>query len=225
MLSRKENAQIKIISRLAGSLLRLWFATCRVEIINREIHERYLNDEKDVIGATWHRGAIFMIYFYGPHHPTLLLSRSKDGEYLARFAERMGVTVIRGSSTRGAASALRAMIQLLKGKGGKIATVLDGPQGPRYVAKPGMIVVAQKTGIPIIPVAWSATRVYTFMKSWDRTMLPLPFSLVKVAYGDPIYVPASGGKARIGEYTHIVQESLNNLTREVDKMCGYNRGT
>ena len=224
MLSRKENAQIEIISRLAGSILRLWFATCRVEIINNEVHERYLKNDENAIGATWHRGAIFMIYFYGPYHPTFLLSRSKDGEYLARFAERMGITVVRGSSTRGAAPALHAMIQLLKRQGGKFATVLDGPQGPRYVAKPGMIVVAQKTGVPILPVAWSSTRVYTFMKSWDRTMLPLPFSLIKVAYGDPIYVPKSGGKARIMEYTRMVQESLNDLTRQVDNLCGYDGG-
>jgi lysophospholipid acyltransferase (LPLAT)-like uncharacterized protein len=224
MLSHKENARIEIISRSAGSILRLWFATCRVEIINKEVHERFLTNEKDIIGVTWHRGAIFMIYFYGPYRPTFLLSRSKDGEYLARFAERMGVNAVRGSSTRGAAPALRAMIQLMKRQGGRFATVLDGPQGPRFVAKPGMIVVAQKTGVPIIPVAWSSTRVYTFMKSWDRTMLPLPFSLIKVAYGEPIYVPASGGRARILEYTHLVQESLNDLTRQVDDLCGYDGG-
>jgi hypothetical protein len=113
------------------------------------------------------------------------------------------------------------MIVRLKSRGGKFGTVLDGPRGPRLIAKPGLIMLAQKTGVPILPVTWSATKVYTFKKSWDRTMLPLPFSVIRLAYGDVIHVPAQGGKELVREYTHLVQTELNRLTEYVDRLCGY----
>jgi lysophospholipid acyltransferase (LPLAT)-like uncharacterized protein len=217
----REGAKIDILARMAGFLLKLWFSTCRVKIVNPERHKRYLESDESIIGATWHRGVIFFIYFYGPYRPTFLLSLSRDGEYLARFAERMGASVLRGSSSRGGTAALHEMIVRLKNRGGKFGTVLDGPRGPRFIAKPGLVMLAQKTGVPILPVTWSATKVYTFKKSWDRTMLPLPFSVIWVAYGDVIRVPAQGGKEVVREYTHLVQTELNRLTSYVDRLCGY----
>ncbi len=210
--------------RLAGGILRLVFSTCRMEIINEEVHRRYILGEESIIGATWHRGALFFIYFFGAVHPTMLLSRSRDGEYLAGFAEDMGVKVVRGSSSRGGAAALYAMIKMLRKERGKYATVVDGPRGPRYSAKPGLVALAQKTGVPILPVVWSGTHVFTFKKSWDRTILPLPFSTIRIAYGMPIYVPSDGHKSVIESYTRMLQEELLRLTRHVDELCGYAGG-
>ncbi len=222
MRSRKKEAMLGLVSGVAGALARLWFSTCRITIYNRDVYRDYLlNPSRNMIGATWHRGAIFSVYFFGPAHPYFLISKSDDAEYLARFARRMGAFPIRGSSSRGAAPALHRMTRLLSAKGGKFATVPDGPQGPRFEAKPGLILLAQKTGVPIIPMAWSANMVYTFRKSWDRTMVPLPFSRVRVAFGEPIHVPRAGGKAGALLYTRKVQEVLNNLTFFVDKACGY----
>jgi len=223
MRSRKKEALINLVGYVAGVIAKIWFSTCRVTVINRDVYRQYvLNKNQNMIGATWHRGAIFCVYFFGPVNPHFLVSKSDDAEYLARFAQRMGVTPIRGSSSRGAAAALHQMVRLLSARGGKFATVLDGPQGPRLKAKPGLIMLAQKTGVPIIPIAWSATMVYTFRKSWDRTMLPLPFSRVRVAFGAPILVPGESDKNGILLYTEKVQNALNRLTLQVDKACGYN---
>ena len=222
MRSRKKQALANLVGSVAGAIAKLWFSTCRVTVINRDVYRQYvLNKNQNMIGATWHRGAIFCVYFFGPVNPHFLVSKSDDGEYLARFAQRMGVTPIRGSSNRGAAPALHQMVRLLSARGGKFATVLDGPQGPRLKAKPGLILLAQKTGVPIIPIAWSATMVYTFRKSWDRTMLPLPFSDVRMAFGAPIHVPRESGKDGVRLYTRKVQSVLNSLTRQVDKACRY----
>jgi hypothetical protein len=218
----KQRAKVNILTRFAGSLLKLCFSTCKVQVINPEQHQRYLESKESIIGATWHRGAVFFVYYYGAYRPTLLFSRSRDGEYLARFAEQMGASVLRGSSSKGGTAALHEMIVRLKSRGGKFGTVLDGPRGPRLVAKPGLIMLAQKTGVPVLPAIWSATKVYTFKKSWDRTMLPLPFSHIWLAYGEVIHVPVQGGKNLIREYTRLVETELNRLTRHVDRLCGYN---
>jgi lysophospholipid acyltransferase (LPLAT)-like uncharacterized protein len=220
-ISRRERAKATIISKIAAYLLKLCFCTCKIHVINPQQHQRYVEGKESIIGAIWHRGSIFFVYYYGTCRPTLLFSRSRDGEYLARFAEQMGSTVVRGSSSKGGMAALHEMIIRLKNSGGKFGSVLDGPRGPRFIAKPGTIMLAKKTGVPILPVTWSATKVYTFKKSWDRTMVPLPFSHIWIAYGEIIYVPAEGGKELIKEYTGLVESELNRLTRHVDWLCGY----
>jgi len=203
-------------------LLNTWFSTCRIEIHGQKIHERYVLGEEKAVGATWHRGAIFLVWFFRNTHPMIMFSRSKDGEMLSEFARRLGVIPIRGSSNHGGQAALDGMKMFLRRPGRqKAATVLDGPRGPRYVAKKGMIVLARDTGAPFLPIMVSARPALTLKHTWDKTMIPLPFSRVVVTYRDPWRIPKELDGEGLEEFRREVEDTLNEMRRAADRYTGY----
>lgn len=220
-LSFKDRLAISLVTNSAATLFKIWFKTCSVTITRPEIYEEWALTDRQVIAVTWHRAAIFFVHYFGPIHPMIMFSRSKDGEYLARFAEKFGVRPVRGSSSRGGLKALGEMIDFLKNGGKAGATVLDGPRGPARVAKKGMVALAMETGVPIIPIIWSSSRTWTFKKSWDKTMIPKPFSKIILHCSDPVYVPPNLDSAGLEVYRLQIEEHLNLLTDQVDQMCGY----
>lgn len=209
-----------------GSLiLKLWFSTCSIRIIGREYHDNYILAHQKMVGATWHRGAVFLVWFFRKAHPMIMFSRSKDGELLAGFAEKIGIIPIRGSSGNGGREALDGMLAHLNAPGNnKAATVLDGPTGPPYVAKKGMIVLAKNTGIPLLPIMVSATPALTFSKAWDKAILPLPFSKVIVSYRKPWEVPADISEEELELLRGEVETTLNEMRIELDQETGYTGG-
>ena len=119
-----------------------------------------------------------------------MTSRSFDGEYIARFLTRFGFGAIRGSSSRGGVRGLVEMIRLMR-EGVPMAFTVDGPRGPRYEAKSGPVMLAKKTGNPILPFVIECSS-YWQIKSWDRLQIPRPFARAKVIYAEPIFVPEDG---------------------------------
>lgn len=220
-LTRAKQLQINSAVNLAYGLCRLWFSTCRVKILQPEIHQRWVLGPRPYIGATWHRGAIFYCYYYGPRRHLVMFSQSEDGEYLARFAEKCGMIPVRGSSTRGGRRALVQMIRHLRAGRGSCATVLDGPQGPRFVAKKGLLVLAKNTGVPLLPGNWSADRVLTLEKTWDKTLVPKPFSTVVLGYREPLFIPRDCSEEELEGYRRELEKRMNDVVREVDEECGY----
>ncbi|MCU0578972.1 MAG: lysophospholipid acyltransferase family protein [Desulfobacterota bacterium] len=222
-ISRSWSKQLKINAavNLAYGICRLWFSTCRVRILHPEIHDQWAMGNRPYIGATWHRGAIFYCYYFGPCHHLVMFSQSEDGEYLARFAQKCGMIPVRGSSTRGGQRALVQMIRHLREGRGSCATVIDGPQGPRFVAKKGLLVLAKNTGAPLLPGIWSSDRVLTLEKTWDRTLVPKPFSTVVVGYREPLFIPRDCSDEDLEGYRLELERRLNDVTREVDDRCGY----
>ncbi len=220
-LSRPKQIQISLAANLAYGLCKLWFSTCRVKILQPEIHQQWALGPRPYIGATWHRGAIFYCYYYGPQHHQVMFSQSEDGEYLARFAQKCGMIPVRGSSTRGGERALVQMIRHLRQGRGHCATVLDGPQGPRFVAKKGLLVLAKNTGAPLLPGNWSASRAITLERTWDRTMVPAPFSRIAIAYGEPLFIPRDCSEDDLEGFRLELETRMNNAMREADDHCGY----
>jgi hypothetical protein len=119
---------------------------------------------------------------------TVMASKSKDGELAARAARGLGLTIVRGSSTRGGQEGLRALHRAVARRGCSTLVFPDGPQGPKYVVKPGMIVLAQMSGVPIVPVGF-AVRAPWHLGSWDRMQLPRPGARIEVQVGPPLHVP------------------------------------
>jgi len=211
-----------LVVNLGGRLLRLIFATCRVEILSPEEKKRYFDEGRPAIGVTWHRAAIFCLYYFGPQRAAIMVSRSRDGEYLARFTEMMGCIAVRGSSQRGGHAALMAMVDFLKsGQGLYAATVADGPRGPRYRAKKGMIALAMHTGLPLIPLMWSSNRVWVFKKAWDRTMIPKPFAKIKIMAGRELSFPPQMTSEQIEAARRELEDELNRLRDHLDRLSGY----
>ena len=211
----------RIIRKLVVPLVRAWFSTCRVTILNEQIYNEYFFNEVPFVGGTWHRAAVYFLYFFSHLRPMIMISRSKDGELLANYAAGFGVVPARGSSKKGGRDALKQMQHYLRSGGKACGTVLDGPQGPAYVAKKGMIVLCRLSGSPFIPVMWSAKRTMTIRNSWDKMMLPLPWSRIYVAIGEPIHIPPDTKNDELEYYRKLIEDRLNNMMAEVDRRCGY----
>ena len=136
--------------------------------------------------AFWHRHLLLMPYSYRGQRISVLVSRSKDGELIARTVAHLGIDASRGSSSRGAVAGMRELLR--KGREGyDLAFTPDGPRGPAGVVQPGVILAAAATGFPIQPVALAATRCRR-LRSWDRFVVPLPLSTVHFVYGEPLNV-------------------------------------
>jgi lysophospholipid acyltransferase (LPLAT)-like uncharacterized protein len=137
--------------------------------------------------AFWHRHMLLMPYAYRGRRISVLISRSRDGELIARTVARFGIDAARGSSSRGGAAGLRELLRKAAA-GYDLAFTPDGPRGPAGVVQPGVILAAAATGLPVQPVAIAASRCRR-LRSWDRFLVPLPPATVHVVYGEPLSVP------------------------------------
>jgi lysophospholipid acyltransferase (LPLAT)-like uncharacterized protein len=192
------------VMRLVGCTLR-W----RVEGEGNlnSIHEA----GKQVIYTFWH-GRIFMgTYFFRNRSIVVMTSRNKDGEYIARVIRRFGYGAARGSSSRGAKGALVEMIRELR-RGKDVAFTIDGP---RYIAKPGAVWIAAKTGAAIFPFHMTPERSWV-LRSWDQFHFPKPFSRVLVLMGAPIYATQEADEAELAAAQDALQRSLEDLLQRGD---------
>jgi hypothetical protein len=210
------------IPAIATAILRTTCRTTRlVEVRNEEYTARRLLDErKPMIFALWHNRMFYSLgYFAKRYHNhgakfTMLVSASKDGELIARTILYMRGDVVRGSSSRGGREALLGMLDRLR-RGHSTWITPDGPRGPRYVAQPGAILVAQRSGLPLVPVTCGVRRAHIF-PSWDGFIWPFPFSPTRILYGDPILVPPDADEAVREVYRKRLEDELNALTTEAD---------
>lgn len=146
-----------------------------------------------------------------------MASRSKDGEIIAGWLESNGYSVVRGSSTRGGSQALREMVLRVR-SGRAAALTVDGPTGPPRRVQPGIVQLARLTGGWILPITYSSRRPH-FLSSWDRYLLPRPFSRNVVVYGEPFPID-SGVSDR--EAQRRIAASLDDVTHEADRTTGIN---
>jgi lysophospholipid acyltransferase (LPLAT)-like uncharacterized protein len=140
--------------------------------------------------AFWHGHLLLMTNAYRGRRISVLSSQSKDGELMARALARLGIETSRGSTSRGGMGAMRSLLRRVA-EGFDLAFTPDGPRGPIYEVQPGVIMAAASTGLPIQPVALAATRARQ-LRSWDRFLVPLPFSTVHFVYGEPLLVDRRG---------------------------------
>lgn len=204
--------------RLAGGvgalLVRGLGATLRYRV---EGAEHYLDMRKagrPVIFAFWHSGLLPLVYLHRNQQAVALVSQHRDGEYIARVMERCGLRTARGSSTRGGARGLREMLRAAK-EGRDLAITPDGPKGPPRRFKEGGVVLARLTGLPLIPTAIGAERAWR-LGSWDRFLVPKPFSPMHVRYAAPIEVPRHVTDEEAERLRERLEGILNRITDEVD---------
>ena len=203
---------LAVVPRLVVGLIRVWFATCTVKIRGDELLQEYILRDTG-IAAFWHYSFLYFFYYFRRYPSAVMVSASRDGEYIARVAELLGHVPVRGSSNRGGVKALREMIELLQ-QGKNSAIVADGSQGPARRVQAGCILMASKSGKPIFPMAWAANRCLVF-NSWDRTVVPLPFATIVLHHGEPLSVPPALSSAQIEEYRLEMERRLNRLYEAV----------
>jgi lysophospholipid acyltransferase (LPLAT)-like uncharacterized protein len=157
--------------------------------------------------AFWHEQIFLTTYYFRRRRIVVMTSRSFDGEYIARFIQRLGYGAARGSSTRGGAGALVEMARLVR-SGFPAGFTIDGPRGPRRVAKMGALLLAKKTGRPVLPFAVCAENFWT-LPSWDGLQIPRPFTRAAVRLAAPVRVPADADD-------HLLEQKRAELQRALD---------
>jgi len=199
-----ENVALKVCLKIVEA----WLFTCRFTLEADPVSKAMLDKKEQVIVALWHCGLIYILYHFRKFPAAIMVSGSKDGEWVARALRLWGQHPVRGSRLKGGLYAIRDMTKLLKRYKMSAGIVADGSKGPPLKAQVGAIILARDTGLPIIPVGMSAAPAYRF-NSWDRLILPLPFSKVAMVYGAPIYVKEKVRGKIVEEKRALLEEKLN----------------
>ena len=218
-----------LLLTIAGHMVR-WLlvaigTTLRLEIVEgRERLAELESAGQPVILSFWHDRTFLAAHFMLRHllrrdfHITLLASQSRDGEMVTRMAKTWGLDTVRGSATRGGRQALRAIHRAVTKRGSSPIMIPDGPHGPQYVFKVGVAVLAQTTGAPILPLGFAARSAW-HLKSWDRLIIPKPFTRVKVVIGEPQPVdPALTGDQLELERQRL-EAVINGVTNQARESC------
>jgi lysophospholipid acyltransferase (LPLAT)-like uncharacterized protein len=196
------------------TLIKLIGRTVRFEVEGWENHEALMRERALPIYAFWHE-RIFLTTYWWPTRleraPVVMTSRSFDGEYIARFIQRFGYGAVRGSTTRGGAGAIVEMARLVRA-GCTTAFTIDGPKGPPRVAKMGAVLLAKKTGQPILPVTMALRR-YWRVPSWDSLQIPRPFTRARVYVATPIRVTADADEGTLRAKRDELQNALDHINR------------
>jgi lysophospholipid acyltransferase (LPLAT)-like uncharacterized protein len=208
----KKRLLIRIADIGFYTIIRLIGSTIRYEVEGWENWEAATLNHRQPIYTFWHNRVFASIYFWQKRNIVVMTSRSFDGEYIARFIQRFGAGAARGSSTRGATTALAEMIRLLR-LGYPASFTIDGPKGPRYVAKMGAVLLAKKSGQPILPFTITARRYWEAKNSWDRAQAPFPFTRARVDIAAPIFVPADANEEELAARRDELQAVLDELER------------
>ena len=205
-------------------VLRLYLSLLRIEVIGEDAAYKHYLRYGRVIAALWHQRllpALAYVTKFRRFKPMVIISRSRDGELIASLAERLGVVPVRGSSTRGGREALMALLRAFKANPAAIH-IVDGPTGPKGVVKPGLIGMGQVSRAVILPVIVSAEKAW-IAGSWDRFMVPKPFSKVTIRWGEPFVVPKKFDKDHFEVLRKDIEERMREAYKEADLDSGWNQ--
>jgi lysophospholipid acyltransferase (LPLAT)-like uncharacterized protein len=194
--------------------IKLLGRTARFEVEDYTHHEDVGRAGKLPIMAFWHEFIFLTTYWWRERAIVVLTSQSRDGEYIARFIQRLGYGAVRGSSTRGAVGAVIELARQLRG-GRAVGFVVDGPKGPRRKAKMGAVLLAKRTGHPVLPFV-TAPHKYWTVSSWDRLQIPKPFTRAKIIVAAPIYVPADASDPMLEAFQTQLQSALEDLDQRIE---------
>ncbi len=207
-----------LIPSLLAVIARIWFCTCRVNVHGIKYRDMVMNNGGSGVGSFWHYSFLYSFFHNRKEKVVAMVSASKDGEYISKFLQKFDVLTVRGSRNKGGIGALKGMIRAMR-KGYSAAIVADGSQGPARVVQAGCIILASRSGSPVIPMLWSANR-YIRISSWDGTAIPYPFSTIEFFYGEPLEVPPKLSSEEIETFRLILEKRLNDLYTEAWKLQG-----
>ncbi|MBV9610135.1 MAG: lysophospholipid acyltransferase family protein [Acidobacteria bacterium] len=204
--TRKQRVLIAIYGWLGYLLIRLIGLTLRYRVSIEEggPTEAYI---QPAIYPLWHECMISALFYYRGRGVPVMSSPSFDAEYTARILQRFGYTLVKGSSSKGAVRAILGMQKALQA-GKTITLTIDGPRGPRHVAKPGPVLLAKNTGVPIVCFHVAVKPSWVVRSSWDQLQIPKPFSRALLRASKLIYVPRDADSAAMERYHAEMQAAL-----------------
>ena len=213
--SFKQRLTIRLADLAFYGLINIIGRTIKFEVSGWENHEQIFHDGQLPIYVFWHERIFLTTYWWRNRRIVVLTSKSFDGEYIARFIQRFGYGAVRGSSTRGGVGAIVEMVRLMR-QGCTTAFTIDGPKGPPRVAKLGAVLLAKKSGHPILPVTMALERCW-IAPTWDSFQVPKPFSRACVFVAAPIYVAADADEAELSSRNGQLQTTLDELTERGER--------
>ncbi len=200
------------VYKILGLIIKLWRKSLRFEICDPS---NMYNSEKPFVLTFWHNKLLFMALSLSSTTVDKLfamVSPSRDGEYISKLLAEFRVKTVRGSTSKRAAGALIEAIKLSR-SGNNIALTPDGPRGPLYTVHPGAIIIASKTGVPIVPVSINFSSFWT-LKSWDKFQIPKPFCKLTMVIGEPIIIPKKLNEDEMEKYQSILKERLMEISED-----------
>jgi lysophospholipid acyltransferase (LPLAT)-like uncharacterized protein len=183
----------RLLIAVAPIIVRLLYGTWRIRVVNSEGWRTLRVRKAPVLFTLWHGQMLPLLVQHRREGVSVLISEHRDGELIAKIAQRFGFRAIRGSTSRGALRALAAIARVIE-DGGDVAITPDGPRGPAYSFAPGALIAAQRTAAPIVGVGVHASRAWR-LKSWDAFMIPQPFARVAIVYTDPVFVKTEDARS------------------------------
>lgn len=205
----------KWVARFVVAITKLLFATCRKEFaIFPGTNGWDANCPNRFLFSVWHDVLFFPLLVAKPQNMSALTSRHQDGAYVAEILRLLNVEPYRGSTTRGGAQAVKQLLGVASQL--HITLTPDGPRGPRREMKDGLVFLASRTGLPIVPAAFSCRRGIRFQGKWTDMLLPLPFTTTYCLLGEPIHVPADLTREEIDRNKQRVQYAMDQLYARVN---------
>jgi len=201
---------ISVIGILGAWLVRLWVGTLRYRYcpLGLDVRPELLGPDERYIYVFWHENMLLLAYQYGRPNVRVLISQHADGQIIAEICRHLGFGLVRGSTTRGGIEAMREMLRA--GETHHLAITPDGPRGPRRHLEPGLVYLAARTGLPIVPIGIGYCRPWR-MASWDRFALPRPFTLGTCVTADPIRVPPDADRHELDRYQDLVADKMSKV--------------
>jgi lysophospholipid acyltransferase (LPLAT)-like uncharacterized protein len=204
----RQRVVLSIIVWAGYWFIRLLGPTLRVSVSYEEGAQKTL-DERPLVASFWHSCMVPSTYIFRNMGIRVMSSFSYDGEYMGRIIKRFGFVAVKGSSSRNPIRALLGLRRALD-EGWTVAFTLDGPRGPRHKVKPGPVGLGKSSGLPLTSFHAAVEKAWV-LNSWDRMMIPHPFSRVLVRVGKLIHVPNDATGQNVERYTAELQASLDRI--------------
>ncbi len=212
-IEKNDNSTYRIYGLLLYYFLKIISLTLKTKIIN----SKNIDIEKPYIYGFWHNKLIAPTIFFKNYEKKVALSSpAKDGELISVPLEKMGYTLVRGSSDKKAISSVISLLKYLK-KGYIMGTPLDGPKGPKEKAKKGLIYLSMKTQIPLICLGVAYDKKWILSKTWDKLEIPKPFSKINIVIGDLINIEKENEEDNFEKISLRIEEKINEANKIAEK--------
>ncbi|EDL61054.1 lysophospholipid acyltransferase family protein [Gimesia maris] len=214
----KSRALLGVLNSLVVFVIRMIFKTTRLEFVGDSLDRCPFADtgSERYLYSVWHDSVIPPLFCNVEHNSVALISQHRDADTIEAMLKAARMGAIRGSTTRGGASAMKKLMTSAEGK--HVVITPDGPRGPHHQMKPGIVFLASHSGRSIIPNAFAASRSWKFQGSWTSIWIPKPFATVYYLVGNPIHVPEDISREEMREYTDLVQEKMEELEQELEQI-------
>jgi len=203
---------LEAMTWLVSLFIKVYMMTLRI-YVDRRLERKCFRCGESFVAAFWHGHMLLPLFVYRNLSAAVLVSRSRDGERIAQVARHFGIGSVRGSTSRGAVTAMRALFDVARQGTIHVALTPDGPRGPRHRVAPGVVYLAQKSGLPILPLAVGLDRYWVLPSKWDEFLLPKPFARGLIRVDDLFWVPAELSAEELEQYRLQLEKRMQTLAR------------